>query len=162
MFNLDYASNGLGRNWFPAKWLACCAHQSLLFQHIRKSFLLCKRVRPRNHWLLPSVSVVSLSQCRGTLDFLLWKQPPYFSNISESEKLRFSIFQTFKNCQVSPKNQWLFHVLKCVCGQWVMCQKSWVFGVFWEPRSGALRTSVISGSSLVQVLIPAQEWSTYT
>jgi hypothetical protein len=43
-----------------------------------------------------------------------------------------------------------------------MCQKSWVFGVFWEPRSGALRTSVISGSSLVQVLIPAQEWSTYT
>ncbi len=36
-----------------------------------KSFLLCKRVRPRNHSLLPSVSVVSLSQCWGTLDFLL-------------------------------------------------------------------------------------------
>jgi hypothetical protein len=48
MFNLDYASNGLGRNWFPAKWLACCA----LFQHIHKSFLLCKRVRPRNHSLI--------------------------------------------------------------------------------------------------------------
>jgi len=101
-------------------------------------------------------------QSWGTLDFLLQKQPPYFSNISESEKLRFSIFQTFKNCQVSPKNQWLFDVLKCVCGLWVMYQKNWEFGVFWGPRLGALRTAVISGSSLLQVLIPVQEWSTYT
>jgi hypothetical protein len=28
-----------------------------------------------------------------------------------------------------------------------MCQNNWVFGVFWEPRLGALRTAVISGSS---------------
>jgi hypothetical protein len=41
------------------------AHQSLLFQHIHKSFLLYKRVRPRNHLLLPSVPVGSLSQCWG-------------------------------------------------------------------------------------------------
>jgi hypothetical protein len=87
IFNLDYASNGLGRNWFPAKWVACCAHQSLLFQHIHKSFLLYRRVRPRNRSLLPSVSVVRLSQCRGHtwLYFNKNSQPPYFSNISESE-----------------------------------------------------------------------------
>jgi hypothetical protein len=57
-------------------------------------------------------------------------QPPYFSNILESEKLRFSIFQTFKNCQVSPKNQWLFDGLKCVCGQMGYVSEKWVFGVF--------------------------------
>ncbi len=32
----------------------------------------------------------------------------------------------------------------------------------WEPRLGAWRSAVISGSSLLQVLTPAQQWSTYT
>jgi hypothetical protein len=76
------------------------------------------------------------------------------------QNLRFSIFQTFQNCQVSPKNQWLFDFLKCVCGQWVTYQKKlgvWVF-FLWERRLGALRTAVIPWSSLLQV----QEWSTYT
>jgi hypothetical protein len=44
----------------------------------------------------------------------------------------------------------VFDVLKCVCGQWVMCQNNWVFGVFWEPRLGALRTAVIPGSNLIK------------
>ncbi len=55
-----------------------------------------KRVRPRNHSLLPNVSVVSLSQCWGTLDFLLYKQ---ISNISESEELGVSIFQTSRTAR---------------------------------------------------------------
>jgi hypothetical protein len=45
----------------------------------------------------------------------------------------------FQNCQVSPKNQWLFDFPKCVCGPWVMYQKNWVFRVFWERRLGAFK-----------------------
>ncbi len=82
-----------------------------------------------------------------------------FKHFGETPVLDISNFQ---NCQVSPKNQWLIDFLKCVCGPWVMYQKNWVFRVFWERRLGALRTAGIFGSSLLQVLIPAQEWSTYT
>jgi hypothetical protein len=60
----------------------------------------------------------SISVLGDILDFLSLKQPPYFSNISESEELRFSILQIFQNCQVSPKNQRLFYFLKCVL--WTM------------------------------------------
>ncbi len=45
----------------------------------------------------------------------------------------------FQNCQVSPKNQWLFDFPQCVCGPWVMYQKNWVFRVFWERRLGAFK-----------------------
>ncbi len=48
---------------------------------------------------------------------------------------------------------------------WTMGYVSEKLGVwffFWEPWLGAWRTAVISGSSLLQVLIPAQQWSTYT
>jgi hypothetical protein len=44
---------------------------------------LYKRGRPKNRLLLPSVSVVSLSQCWGTLDFFYKNNRP--------------IFQTFQN-----------------------------------------------------------------
>jgi len=49
-------------------------------------------------------------------------------NISESEKLRFSILQFFQNCQVSPKNQWLFDFLQCVL--WTMGYVSEKLGVW--------------------------------
>jgi hypothetical protein len=92
-----------------------------------------------------------LSQCWGILKCLKSRAVVFILNISNLQEL-----PGFTEEPV------VIDVLEPVCGQWVPYRKNWVFGVFWEPRLGALRTAVISRSSLLQVLIPAQELSTYT
>jgi hypothetical protein len=86
---------------------------------------LCKRVRPRNHSLLGSVSVVSLSQCWGHtwLSFikttaLLFKH----FRIGETPVLDISNLQELPGFTEEPV---VIDVLKCVCGQWVLYQKNW-------------------------------------
>jgi len=80
--------------------------------------------------------------------------------IGETPVLDISNLQELPGFTEEPVVIWLFQM--CLWTTGYIYQKNWVFGVFWEPRLGALRTAVISGSSLVQVLIPAQQWSTYT
>jgi hypothetical protein len=58
----------------------CAHHQSLLFQHIHKSFLLCKRVRPRNHPLIAPkrVSRKSIAVLGAHLTFFYKNNRPIF------------------------------------------------------------------------------------
>ncbi len=111
-------------------------------------------MRPRNNSLLPSVSVVSLSQCWGAnLPFFYKNNRPIFQTfLSESEKLRFSILQIFHNCQVSPKNQ-------CFVDNGLCIRKTgcWVFFLRTAIRSlkirGDIRKQLVAGSNTRPTMI---------
>jgi hypothetical protein len=118
-----------------------------------------------NHPLLPSVSVVSLSLSVGWGAYLTFfyknNRPIIFQTISESERNSDSL-DIISNLPELPgftqEPVGLFDVLKCVL--WTMGYVSEKLGVWCFLRTallGALRTAVISESSLLQVLMPTQE-----
>jgi hypothetical protein len=117
---------------------------------------LYKRVRLRNHSLLPSVSVVSLSQCGGTLDFLLKKQPPYFSNIGETPVLDISNLQELPGFTEEPVVIWRSQI--CL---WTMGYVSEKLGVWCFLRTanrslqnrGDIRKYLVAGSNTHPTII---------
>jgi hypothetical protein len=89
-----------------------------------------------------SISVV----LGGTLDFLLQKQPPWTFQNPRNSGSRY--FNSSRTARFHQRTSGYLTFSNVFCGQWVMYQKNWVSGVFWEPRLGAWRTAVISGSGL--------------
>jgi len=96
------------------------------------------------------------------LSFIKSASRPIFQTFQNRRNSGSRYFKSSRTARFHQRTSGYLTFSNVFVDKWVMYQKNWVFGVFWEPRLGALRTAVISGSSLVQVLIPAQQGSTYT
>ncbi len=120
-------------------------------------------MRPRNHSLLPSVSVVSLSQCWGAhLTFFYKNNRPIFQTFQNRRNSGSGYFKSSRTARFHQRTSGYLTFSNVFVDNGLCIRKTGCLVFFWEPRLWAWRTAVISGSSLLQVLIPGQQWSTYT
>jgi hypothetical protein len=119
-------------------------------------------VRPRNHSLLPSVSVISLSQCWGHTWLSSIKTAALFFKHFRIGETPVRYFKSSRTARFHQRTSGYLTFSNVFVDNGLCIRKTGCLVFFWEPRLWAWRTAVISGSSLLQVLIPGQQWSTYT
>jgi hypothetical protein len=73
------------------------------------------------------VSCKPISVLGAYLTFFYKNNRPIFQTFQNRRNSGSRYFKPSRTARFSPKNQWLFDVLKwCVCGQWIMYQKNQV------------------------------------
>jgi hypothetical protein len=157
---MDCVSNGLGRSWFPVtslgrwKWLACCAHQRLLFQHIHKFLVYMRGPGSLHYFISPSVSLLSILTplllirwCASQVHFVIFFQR---ANLIGPLLQKNETMETPQNrmfcCDVyssSPSDHLYRWKVDNIClSNWHKNEGLWrtCWGTYWEPDRNSLRT----------------------
>jgi hypothetical protein len=88
----------------------------------------------------------SISVLGPHVTFFYKNSRPIFQTLQNRRNSGSRYFKSSRTVRFHQRTTGYLTFSNVFCGQWVMYQKNWVFGVFWESRLGAWRTAVISGS----------------